>query len=87
MAKQGSVPVPHSWSINRWPETVYPHGASKARWLVRSHRDELIQAGVLSRVGRELVVLGSRYSRWLESRTTEVPGYECSANRSAAAAA
>jgi hypothetical protein len=43
--------------------------------LCRAYRDELLAAGALTRVGRELVVLGARYARWLESRACEVPGY------------
>jgi hypothetical protein len=73
--------LPHSWSINRWPADVYPGSPSRARYVVRVHRNELLHAGALSRVGRDLVVLGERYSRWLEKNCVNVPGYEIAANR------
>lgn len=75
-----SQPLPHSWSVNTWPASVYPHSPSRARWLLRAHRDELVAAKALSRVGRELVVLGKPYSRWLERRARAVPGFQCPAN-------
>ncbi len=73
--------APHSWDLEHWPQNVYPHSESRARWLLRSHRDELLAAGALTRVGRELVVLGARYTRWLEGRAVEVPGFACAANK------
>lgn len=79
--------APHSWSLNRWPADVYPNESSRARYLVRSNRAELVSAGVLSRVGRELIVFGDRYSRWLELKAANVPGFECGANRSKTGAA
>ena len=73
--------APHSWDLEHWPTGVYPHTTGRARYMVRSHRDELLAAGALSRVGRELIVLGARYTRWLEARSTEVPDFEIAANR------
>lgn len=70
------VPLPHSWSISTWPLEVWPHDPKRARWLLRSQRDELIEAGCLARVGRELVVHGSRYDRWLQRQSGNVAGYE-----------
>ena len=78
--------IPHSWSLSSWPPEVWPHSTHKARYTVRSHKSELMAAGVLSRVGREIVVLGDRYGRWLEKQTANVPGYECPANRERGAA-
>lgn len=68
--------APHSWGLRNWPSTVWPHTEKKARYVVRANRTELVSVGALSRVGRELVVLGGRYTRWLECRASEVPGYE-----------
>jgi hypothetical protein len=39
---------------------------------VRTHRDELILAGALTRVGRVLVVMAAGYSRWLEKSSAKV---------------
>jgi len=72
--------LPHSWSLNHWPPDVYPGSPSRARYVVRVHRNELLQAGALSRVGRDLIVLGERYGRWLEKNSANVPGYEIAAN-------
>jgi hypothetical protein len=44
-------------------------------------------AGAIARVGRELVILGERYSKWLEKSTSNVPGYEIAANRDTSHAA
>ena len=73
--------LPHSWSIETWPSAVYPGSPSRARYLVRMHRNELLQAGALSRVGRDLIVLGARYGRWLEKNAANVPGFEVACNR------
>jgi hypothetical protein len=73
--------APHSWDLEHWPQAVYPHSESRARWLIRAHRDELLAAGALVRVGRELVVIGDRYARWLQAQAANVPGFESNANR------
>jgi hypothetical protein len=77
----GKPVVPHSWAIESWPDSVFPGGPSKARYLVRRHHDELLRYGCLSRVGRTLVVLGARYQKWLELHSSSVPGYQIAANR------
>ena len=74
-------PVPHSWSLSTWPDDVWPHKTDRARYVVRANRSELLAAGVLTRVGRELVILGDRYGRWLQRKSVDVPGYEVAANR------
>jgi hypothetical protein len=73
--RTAAAPAPHSWDLEHWPSNVYPHSESRARWLLRAHRDELLAAGALTRIGREIVVLGARYSRWLESKSHDVPGF------------
>lgn len=72
--------APHSWDLEHWPPTVYPHSEGRARWILRAHRNELMAAGALVRVGRELVVLGDRFTRWLQMQAANVPGYESNAN-------
>jgi hypothetical protein len=71
----GAFSVPHSWDLEHWPVDVYPHTESRARYLIRAYRDELTLAGALTRVGREIVVFGEGYSRFLEKRKAQVPGY------------
>jgi hypothetical protein len=79
------APVPHSWDLEGWPAHVYPHNTSRAKYLIRVHRNELFLAGALSRVGREFVVLGARYARWLESKTADAPHFDNGAARTASA--
>ena len=79
--------IPHSWDFEHWPPSVYPHTASRARYILRTYRNEFEKQGILSRVGRELVIIGARYARWLELHTADVVGYEVPANRPPQAAA
>ncbi len=79
--RTAAEPAPHSWDLEHWPQAVYPHTTGRARYMVRAHKTELMAAGALSRVGRELIVLGARYTKWLESRATAVPDFEVAANR------
>jgi hypothetical protein len=74
-----------SWAVKKWPPNVFPGNPSRGRRIVREHRSDLLQAGAIARVGRELVVIGARYQRWLEKQATNVPGFECAANRRQAA--
>lgn len=75
-------PAPHSWDLEHWPESVYPHTTGRARYMLRAHRAELTAAGALSRVGREIIVLGAPYTKWLQSGAANVSGFEVPANRS-----
>lgn len=79
--------VPHSWGIDAWPNDVYPGSVGRARYLVRVHRQDLLVEGALVRVGRDLVVIGARYSRWLEKKASMVADYEIAPNRARATAA
>ena len=80
MSRNARSTIPHSWCLTDWPVGVYPHQPSRARYLVRAHKQELLAQGALCRVGRELVVLGDRYSRWLERQSSRVADFECAAN-------
>jgi hypothetical protein len=55
--------------------------------LVREFRSELTEAGALARVGRELVIIGARYEKWLQKKGADVPNFDCAANRGLKAAA
>lgn len=80
--RSNSAPdVPHSWDLEGWPASVFPGTTSRARYIVRSHRDDLLKEGAIARVGRELVIFGARYTRWLEKRAADVPGYVPAPNR------
>lgn len=81
MAQKTSTTTPHSWGINTWPADVYPGQSNRAKYLINTHRNDLMAAGALVRVGRELVVLGARYTRWLERQAARVPDFEIAPNR------
>ena len=67
-----TIAVPHDWTIKCWPRDVYPYDGAKGRHVLRVHQATLLAAGALSRVGREIVVLGAGYSMWLASKTGNV---------------
>lgn len=83
MSARPTLPtIPHSWSVAQWPATVFPGSAARARYLIRAHKSELVTAGAIVRVGRELVTIGSKYIRWLEAKAKQVQDYHCAANSS-----
>ena len=75
--------VPHSWAVDEWPTTVYPHCPNRGKYIVRAFRTQLIAAGALTRIGRDLVVLGTGYSSWLSKQSDKVEGFEIAPNRGA----
>ena len=79
-AQQSAQAAPHSWDLEHWPESVYPHTTSRARYLTRIHKHELIACGVLSRVGREFVFLGAPYTRWLQKQAMRAAKYDLAVN-------
>jgi hypothetical protein len=79
------ISLPHSWTVEGWPDGVYPGSASRGRYIIRMHKQSLLAAGALARVGRDLVVLGPSYQRWLELRRADVPGYAIAPNLAPAA--
>jgi NADPH-dependent 2,4-dienoyl-CoA reductase/sulfur reductase-like enzyme len=81
MAANKISTVPHSWPLNEWPVDVYPCRASKGKYTVRAHRDELIACGAIVRVGRDIVVIGGPYAAWLAKKGNRVSGFEIAPNR------
>lgn len=83
MSARHALPaMPHSWSVAQWPASVFPGSTAKARYLIRAHKSELVAAGAIVRVGRELVTIGAKYIRWLETKAHQVQDYHCTANSS-----
>lgn len=71
-------PLPFSWELAEWNEQaahVWPHTTERARWLVKHHRADLIKHGVLSRIGRTLIVSGSGYANFLQAMQGRVEGF------------
>jgi hypothetical protein len=83
-ASRQSVAMQPSWNIDNWPPETWPNTVERARYVIRANRDSLMAAGALSRVGRELIILGTRYQRWLERHASNVPGYTIAPNERAA---
>jgi hypothetical protein len=81
MAASKVSSIPHSWALTEWPKDVYPHDASKARYILRSHRDSLIAIGELTRIGRDPVVFGAGYNQWLHLQAGKVAGFDIAPNR------
>lgn len=76
------VGIPHSWLLKDWDRFpgIAPGSTARGRTLVRFHRDELVAAGALVRVGRELVIMGGAYAAWLQKRGDRVAGFEIAPN-------
>jgi hypothetical protein len=81
MRPQAAEKIPHSWPISEWPLAVYPNNPERAKYIVRVHLNSLIKAGALTRIGRELVVMGAGYSAWLATNADRVDNFEIAANR------
>jgi hypothetical protein len=69
------------WNFDGWPEHCFPHTAEAGRHLCREHRDSLMQAGALVRIGREIVVMGVPYIGWLKKHASRVLDFELPCNK------
>lgn len=82
MTKQTTIsPPPHSFTYATWPEGVYPGNGARAKHIVRANRDALVAEGALTRIGREVVVFGGPYCRWLAKQSHRVAEFDMPANR------
>jgi hypothetical protein len=81
MSKTVVERMPSSWGIPSWPAAVYPGTPAKGRYICREFKDELIDAGALTRVGRDLVVIGVGYAAWLAKKSAGVRGFQIAPNR------
>jgi hypothetical protein len=73
--------LPQSWSVKNWPAHVAPGGPVAGRAFIRRNMEQLLECGALSRVGKELVVLGAGYALFLSKNMTNVRGWMCPANK------
>ena len=69
-----------SWGLANWPEHIWPHTTARAKYLVRTHRAELMRVGALTRIGRVLVFAGDAYMRWLMSQSDHVTDFSIPPN-------
>jgi hypothetical protein len=77
--------IPHSFPLSEWTEKapmLYPGDTQKAKYLYRTHKRELVEASAIARVGRELIVFGQPYAKWLARKTARVHNFEIAPNRS-----
>lgn len=81
MAKPIAQSAPHSWSVARWPSHVWPGDSTKGRRFVRTYEDQLIAAGALTRMGRDLVVMGGPYTAFMSAQRERVRDFDVPANR------
>ena len=54
-----------SWGFHDWPADVWPGNGTRAQRLYRQYSDSLVAAGAVTRIGREVVVFGVAYTRWM----------------------
>ena len=81
-AKSTRVPLeratqaaPHTWDVGEWPEHVWPHEATRARWIVRAYRNDLLYHRALTRIGKRLVVIGEGWMRFLAAESAHVEDF------------
>jgi hypothetical protein len=81
-SKTTLVGLPHSFLLKDWDRFpgIAPGSTARGRKLVAFHRDELVAAGALVRLGRELVIMGGPYAAWLQRRSDRVAGFEIAPN-------
>ncbi len=70
---------PREWSARA--AHIWPHTSQRADYVCRAYRNELVAAGALVRVGKELIVRLEAYDRWLAKRARMVADYDVPANR------
>lgn len=81
MPRKDTANLPHSWAVTDWPAEVFPNKAHAAHYLVRSHETALTAEGALVRIGRQRVILGAPFSRWLAKHSRHVAEYQIAPNR------
>jgi hypothetical protein len=81
MAKKPEImAVPHSWGFSTWPAHVWPNDGVRGKRFCRTFEDQLFKSGALTRGGRELIVIGAGFTKFLHSQRHRVQDFECPAN-------
>src|SRR5579862_3298068 len=81
MAKSTAQSAPHSWSVARWPGHVWPGDSVKGRRFCRTFVNELTECGALTRMGRDLVVMGGPFTEFMLKQREAVKDFEIPANK------
>lgn len=78
---QATNPLPHSWTIPRWPASVAPGNGAEGARLIRANKTALIEAGAISRIGRKLIVFGKGWEKWCALQANRVFDYDMAPNQ------
>jgi hypothetical protein len=81
MAKANAQPAPHSWSVSKWPAHVWPGDSTKGKRFCRTYEDALLAVGALTRMGRDLVVMGGPFTEFMRAQAHRVGDFEVPCNR------
>jgi hypothetical protein len=81
MSRQSDQAAPHSWSVARWPAHVWPGDSTKGRRFVRTYEKELLKYKALTRMGREPVVMGAGFTRFMAAQAYRAADFEVPCNR------
>jgi len=80
MAKPTAQSAPHSWAVARWPAHVWPGDSVKGKRFCRTFVDELTKCGALTRMGRDLVVMGGPFTAFMQRQRAAVQDFEIPPN-------
>jgi hypothetical protein len=81
MSKPIAQAAPHSWPVAKWPLYVWPGDPVRGKRFCRTYVDELVAAGALVRMGRDLVVMGGPFTQYMLKQRDAVKDFEVPANR------
>lgn len=81
MSKPIAQAAPHSWPVSKWPAYVWPGDPIRGKRFCRTYVDDLVAAGALVRMGRDLVVMGGPFTQYMLKQTAAVKDFEVAANR------
>ena len=76
--------VPVAIPVSQWEQHasgLFPWTNTRARRYVWKHANELVEAGALVRLDRELVVMSAQFVLWIMAQTNTVVNYDVPANR------
>jgi hypothetical protein len=81
MSKPTAQPAPHSWPVSKWPAHVWPCDSARGRRFCRTYEKELVKAKALTRMGRDRVVMGEPFLRYMDRQRAKLLDFEVAANR------
>jgi hypothetical protein len=73
--------LPQSWLVKDWPANIAPGNPVAARAFIRRNRPALIRCGAVTRIGKEITVIGVGFAQFLTENMRNVEGWQCPANK------